>query len=380
MSSEKTHDPTAERLKKARKQGDTLQSRELATALIFAGGVAAIFAIGPWMLRSLMDMMIATLTIVRGDVWNFDPTRAIGSAVATIVVPLLLLLLIPAIAAFAAPALIGSLGFNGQALAFKGSRINPGAGLKRMFSTQGLVELGKAVAKTVLVGGVGIWLVLRQIGVLEASHAFDVASQSRDMVLEAGFALAMLAAALVLIALIDVPIQYLRRQARLRMTRQEVVDDHKQGEGSPELKAAIRRRQHETLSRSVHAAMAEAHVVITNPTHFAVALRYDPDKDAAPVILAKGCDAKAAAMRSLAADCSAVMVSHPSLARAIYFTGREGEQISPDLFRAVATVLAFVRQVDRMATADIERMAPIPPNVRYDRRGQLESEGGGLKT
>lgn len=371
MAGEKTHDPTASRLNRAREQGDTLQSRELAVALIFAGGVASLFAIGPWMMRSLKHMLVAGLTIEGDKVWQFDVARVMADSAATVALPLLLMVFVPAVCAFAAPAMLGSLGFNGAALEFKGSRINPGAGLKRMFSTHGLAELGKATAKAVLVGAVGVWLVLRQAETLSTHHVFDVALQSQSLVADAGFALALLAAGLVLIALIDVPVQYLRRRNRLRMTFQEVMDDHKQSEGSPELKAAIRRRQHDVLSRSVRAALAEAHVVITNPTHFAVALRYDPERDAAPVIVAKGCDAKAAAIRELAADSQAVLVSHPPLARAIYFTGREGEHIHSELFRAVATVLAFVRQIDRMAGADIERMAPVPPGARYDAEGKL---------
>lgn len=373
MAGEKTHDPTAARLKKAREDGDTLQSRELAVALIFAGGVASLFALGPWMLRSLKLMVTQALTIDSAMVWQFDMSGAMADSVATIALPLLLLVFIPAIAAFAAPALLGSLGFNSAAVSFKGSRINPGAGLKRMFSTHGLVELCKATAKALLVGAIGVWLVLRQADTLTTHHVFDVAQQSQNQVADAGFALAMLAAGLVLIALIDVPVQYLRRRKRLRMSYQEVLDDHKQSEGSPELKAAVRRRQQEVLSRSVQAALADSHVVITNPTHFAVALRYDPDRDVAPVITARGCDAKAAAMRALAAESDAALVSHPSLARAIYFTGREGDQIHGDLFRAVATVLAFVRQMDRMAGADIERLAPVPASTRYDANGRLEA-------
>lgn len=373
MSGEKTHDPTAGRLKKAVEQGDVFQSRELVVALIFGAGVMGILALGPWLIHELKAMMTAALTIDKARVRDFTAGSSAIDTVLPVILPLLALIAIPALASLAAPAMLGSLGFNGAAVQFKASRINPATGLKRIFSVQGLTELGKALAKTVLVGGIGTFIIMRQIDRLGGEHAFDVAEQSRVLAADLALALSLLAAALVLIALIDVPAQYLLRRNRLRMTHQEFLDDHKQTEGSPELKAAVRRKQQEVLSRSVRAAMAEAHVVITNPSHFAVALRYDPERDAAPIIVARGCDAKAAAMRALAADSEAVLVSHPSLARAIYFTGREGQPIHTDLFRAVATVLAFVRQIDRLAEEDIQRMAPVPASARYDANGRLET-------
>ena len=228
------------------------------------------------------------LSFGAADVADFDPGQVILRLLGAVALPLLILFALTLVAAVAAPAVLGSLGFRTKAFAFKGNKINPLTGMKRMFGLQGLIELAKSIAKVILLGGVGAWLIF---------------SQTRDMIglssQEIGPALAnvghiftitvlVMAGLLVLIALIDVPAQIFQRMRRLRMTKQEVKDEHKQTEGSPELKAALRSRQIATARNSARTAVAEATVVLTNPTHFAVALRYRPEMDAAPVVRRQG--------------------------------------------------------------------------------------------
>lgn len=163
----------------------------------------------------------------------------------------------------------------------------------------------------------------------------------------------------------------MQRAKRLGMTKQEVKDEHKESEGSPELKGHIRRRQFEVLSGSTRKAVAEASVIITNPTHFAVALRYKPGQDAAPVVVAKGCDAIAAAIRDLADTNGVTVLQYPELARAIYFTSRAGQIVNEGLYMAVATVLAFVFRVENRMAGEMDRpFITVPHDLRFDADGK----------
>jgi flagellar biosynthetic protein FlhB len=278
------------------------------------------------------------------------------------------------VAAIAAPALLGSLGFRAKAFGFKAEKLNPLSGLKRIFGVNGLVELGKSLAKVVLLGAVGAWLLLDQARGLIGLGSQDIGPALASVGTTFVTAILIMAVALVLIALIDVPAQIMQRAGRLRMTKQEVKEEHKQTEGSPELKAGIRRRQQEVLRGSARAAVAEATVILTNPTHFAVALRYRPGEDAAPIVVARGRGATAEAIRTLAADSKVPVLSYPQLARAIYFTTRTGHIIREDLYLAVATILAFVFNLESSLAAGA-RQPPVnvPAGARFDERGRPEA-------
>jgi flagellar biosynthesis protein FlhB len=184
-------------------------------------------------------------------------------------------------------------------------------------------------------------------------------------------AVLVMAVALAVIAGFDLPMQLMQRAARLRMTKQQVRDEHKETEGSPEMKGHIKSRQRQLLSNSARKAIREASVVLTNPTHFAVALRYRPGFDAAPVVLAKGKDEVAAAIRELAGENAVPMLNYPQLTRALYFTSRAGEIIREDLYIAVATVLAFVFNLDRaMADGIVQPQVDVPAAARFDEHGR----------
>jgi flagellar biosynthetic protein FlhB len=278
------------------------------------------------------------------------------------------------VAAIATPAMLGSLGFRSEAFGFKANKMNPLTGLKRMFGQQGLTELGKSLAKVLLLGGIGIWFLLDA-----ARGLVGLASQDlRPALTEVGntfvIAVLLMAVALAGIAAIDVPAMWAQRMGRLRMSKQEVRDEHKQTEGSPELKAAIRRRQHEVLRGSARSAVAEATVVLTNPTHFAVALRYRPGEDAAPIVVARGRGATAQAIRELAAENTVPILNYPQLARAIYFTTRTGHIIREDLYMAVAAVLAFVFNLDAaLASGAHQPRVDVPEGARFDEKGRPET-------
>lgn len=370
---QKTELPTPKRLRDAVQKGDVLQSRELGTALVMIVGAAWLALAGPMLVGCLGQMVGDALTFTAADLRNFDPAATTLRLLANIVLPLGALFALTVLAAIATPAALGSLGFRSSGFGFKGSKIDPAAGLKRIFGTQGLVELAKSMAKVALLGGVGFLLLKDQ-----ARGLFGLTAQElRGALGEVGssFILAVLVMSLALaaIALIDVPAQMFQRTKRLRMTKQEVKDEHKTTEGSPEVKGAIRRRQHEVLRGSARSAVKEATVVLTNPTHFAVALRYRPGEDAAPVVVARGRGAVAEAIKALATESQVPVLSYPQLARALYFTARTGQIIREDLYMAVAAVLAFVFNLEEaLKSGAPQPSVVVPAGARFDARGRPE--------
>lgn len=370
-SGERSHDPTPKRLREAQKEGDFLQSKELAVALVSASGLLALVFMGEWFVGEMQSMVQAGLSLNQSDIRNFDPGTAALDLVLHIALPLLILLALITGASLLSTALLGSFHFNASLAQPKWSRVNPAAGIKRMFGLHGIIELGKSLAKTLFLGVVGAIVFYSQWRRLGIEQGVDPNAQLAMIGSGISWALVAMALSLIAIALIDVPVQFVRRRSRLMMTRQQVMDEYKQTEGSPELKAAVRRRQFEVLSGSMRKAVDSATVILTNPDHFAVALRYNQGIDRAPVIVARTRGAAAEAVKDYAKSQSVPIVSHPMLARAIYFTGQNGQTIREDLFSAVAVVLAFVLNVDRhQDLANVESVAKVPEGARFDPDGR----------
>lgn len=372
-SGEKTEAPTAKRLRESAEKGDVLQSKELGGALVMIVGAGWLALGGPLLVQALAELLRGSLSFGRDAIDTFQPGQAVEARLAGLALPIGLLFAATVAAAIGAPALLGSFGFRWGAIAFKADRINPLSGIQRIFGTQGLVELVKAIAKIAVMGAIGWWLLRSRLPMITTMGRNDIVSNMADVGHTFVFAVIVMAMGLVLIAGVDVPVQIFRRIARLRMTKQEVKEEYKQTEGSPELKGAVRRRQMETARRSARGQMADASVVLTNPTHFAVALRYRPGQDAAPVVVARGRGATADAIRALAEEFEVPMLRYPQLARAIYFTTRAGQVIREDLYVAVATVLAFVFNIDRaMAEGRTQPDIDVPGEARFDENGRPE--------
>ena len=369
---EKTHAPSPKRLRDAAAKGDVLRSRDLATAATILTGAGWLVLAGPWMLAALGDAARHGLSWDRTMLEDFSPAQVMLPVMIAVLPPIFVLG-----GVVLAASLVAQLGVSGEGrwvnsnLAPKGSRINPLAGLKRMFGATGWIELAKAIAKVALLGTIAwVW---------GSAHMADLGDWGRAGLsgqLSSGWAalislLFALGGGLVIIALIDFPVQWLRRNQRLKMSFQEVRDEHKESEGSPENKAAQRRRQRELAMGGVAHAMREAQFVLTNPTHFAVAMAYDPALAAAPIVLARGRGDKALAMRELAAELSLPCLEYPALARSVYFTTRERQVIREELYAAVAGVLAFVLSLKRgERPARPEVLVPVA--LRFDVEGRLE--------
>lgn len=376
MSGEKTFAPTEKRLRDAAKNGDILRSRELATAVaVLVGAVWLKFA-GPWMLQAMATAARQGLTWDRAALEDFSPGKLLFNLALGVLPPLLLLAVGVMLAVTASQIGLADGRWVGANLLPKASRINPLSGLSRMFGAQGWIEVVKGFAKVLLLGAIAWnWGRSHLAGMLALGRGSALSGQLAQgwaMLTSLMFALAV---GLVLIALVDFPVQWLRRFLRLRMSQQEVRDEHKESEGSPEKKAAIRGKQRQLAMGGVAKAMREAQFVLTNPTHFSVAMAYDPDKASAPIVLAKGRGDKALAMRELARELDVPTLEYPALARSVYFTTRENQVIREELYAAIAGVLAFVlslKRGERPSAPAIE----VPVALRFDAEGRLDPAAG----
>lgn len=373
---EKSFAPSEKRKREAARRGDVIRSRELATAASVAIGAVWLMVAGPWMLGLLADVLRAGFTWDRAALDDFAPARLLMDAVMAVLPPILAL---GAAVIFAS--LLSQLGFGegrwlGGNLAPKGSRINPVAGLKRMFGPTGLIEMAKGVAKVGLLGTIAwVWAQgrLETFARLGRGNLFGELAYAWEALIELLF---WLAAGLLVIALIDLPVQLVRRMLRLKMTLQDVRDEAKESEGSPEKKGAIRERQRKIAMGGLVPALKEAQFIVANPSHFAVALAYDPAKAPAPMVIAKGRGDRALAMRQLAPEFAVPVLSYPALARSVYFTTREKQMIREDHYIAVAAILAFVLALKRGE----DRHAPqisVPMTVRFDAEGRLDPRQDG---
>lgn len=371
---EKTEAPTSKRLQESAKKGDVLQSKELGGAMVVVAGAIGLATLGNFLMDALGQMVASGLTIERNDIRDFNPSERTYHYLGKIIPPFLGLFGMTILAAIATPLLLGSMGFRWSAVKPKGEKLNPLNGLKRMFGTRGLIELAKSLAKVVLLGCIGLCLIYVNLPYMFALGGQDMRSaigQFGDLLT---VIMIIMAIGFFAIAGIDVPAQMFQRQQRLRMTKQEVKDEHKDIEGAPELKAALRKKQQETLSRSARKAVEEATVVINNPTHFSVVLRYRPGIDAVPMVLARGRGATALAIRDLAEEKAIPMLQYPVLTRAIYFTTPVGGLIDERLYVAVATVLAFLFRLDAQIADGLERPhIDLPEELRFDNNGNCES-------
>ena len=371
-SGEKTFAPTEKRRKDAAKNGDVLRSRELTTAIGILVGTVWLQLAGPWLLTQLGATARAGLTWNHASLETFTPGKLLGAAMLAAMPPVMVLGCMILAASLGSQIGLGDGAWVVGNVAPKASRLNPISGLKRMFGTQGLIELGKGLAKLALMGTIAfVWMRGRLSGMIGIG-AGEVRMQlayAWDALLSLLFALG---GGLLVIAMIDFPVQWVRRFMRLRMSLQEMRDEHKESEGSPEQKGALRQRQREIAMGGVQKAMREAQFVITNPTHFAVALAYDPLRASAPIVLAKGRGDKALAMRQLARELALPTLEYPALARSVYYTTRENQVIREELYGAVAAVLAFVLSLKRGESPATPRVA-VPIELRFDAQGRREA-------
>ncbi|MDO9597067.1 MAG: flagellar biosynthesis protein FlhB [Azoarcus sp.] len=344
---EKTEPASPRRIEQAREEGQVPQSRELSTFLVTMTGVATLWLFGGWMADRLYGLLRRAFAFERemafDHVLMLDGLNIqLGGALLTLM-PLFLTLLV---AAVASPIALGGLVFSSKALGPNFGRMNPIKGLGRMFSVHGLAEMVKAMLKALLIGGVAatvLWM--------SKDHLFDFMVEPLEVAMPdfadtVAFTALLITSSLGLLALMDVPFQLWQYHKKLRMTKEEVKREGKEQEGDPQLKGRIRAMQREMARRRMMSEVPKADVVVTNPTHFSVALKYDANKMAAPIVVAKGRGELALKIREIARENNVALLEAPPLARALY-THCELEQAVPAaLFTAVAEVMAYVYQLN----------------------------------
>ncbi len=380
QAQERTEEPTPKRLREAREKGQVPRSRELNTTLVLLTGAFAFFFSGPFMLSRLEALVIEGFSIDRATIFDTQALPAVlfsalGDAL-LLLAPLLAFLLL---ASVLGPLSLGGWAFSVEAVKPKLEKLDPIKGLGRIFSLKGLMELVKTLAKFVVVTAAAalvLWMSESELLQLGGQPLGTALEHTAQMLLWGFF---VLTGVLVLIAAVDVPFQLWEHHRQLRMTRQEVKDELKETEGNPEMRARVRQIQREMAQQRMMAEVPKADVVITNPTHFAVALKYDQQRSAAPRVVARGADLVAQEIRSIALQANVPVFEAPPLARALYWNTRLGQEIPAELYLAVAQVLAYIYQLREFRRGGAYPQPPthleVPPEMQRPPQADPDGEG-----
>jgi|MDTB01.1.fsa_nt_gb flagellar biosynthetic protein FlhB len=374
LGQERSEEPTSKRLDEARKKGQVARSRELNTFLVVVGGLTFLWMTSNQLSSATGSLMSEFLSPTDELMTNPDLLLPyLGSGLQLGILVVSPLLLVTVFLALVGPGIMGGVTFSVDALAFKPEKLDPIKGLTRIFSTKGLVELLKALLKFFLIAGISILLFFSmqtEIMSLTRLNVVEGIARSGEIIIWAALCAAL---SLAVVALIDIPFQIWDHTQQLKMTKQQVKDESKETEGRPEVKARIRQLQHQAAQRRMLEDVPKADVVITNPTHYSVALKYDSEGDSAPIVVAKGADLIAFKIRSIASEHKVPIYSEPPLARAIFGSTEIGDEIPAPLFLAVARVLAYVFQLARASATDyVPRPDALPLPDEFD---QFNNEG-----
>jgi len=370
----KTEEPTQRKLEKAREEGQFARSQDLTVAMITLGAALAIYAIGIYFPRNILELMTSLFLLDQNLIENPNSMQA---SFLTAFVNLLLLFLpvviVTIVMALGANFLFGGIGFSIKGFLPKGQKINPLNGLKKIFSAKSLFELVKSLLKLVVISGflyfcyVLFWEKLLIIGALST----QVAIISGLSIVAQSFV--VLSIALLIIAAVDAPYQFFQFKDQQKMSFQEIKDEYKESEGQPEVKRKIREKQREAAMASMIDAIKDADVVVTNPNHFAVALSYQVGGTAAPVVIAKGMNLIAERIKEEAKNLGVTIFEQPELARALYFTTEINSQIPEQLYKVVAEVIAYVFNLNAFVADQRQVQKPlirVPDDCRYDEFGR----------
>ena len=373
-SQEKTEEPTARRLSKAREEGQIARSTEITIAASVISVAIYIYLFGSSLLGNVANIFAQGL--VFDSLAVLEPQVAAGrlaDAMIEALFSILPILILTGVVVLACSGLIGGYNFSWKSLQPKASKFNPIAGFKRMFGMQALVNLGKSIAKFLLVGGVTYFLIdasiteFAEISLMALEPGLTVSASILTM------AFLVASSTLIIIALIDAPYQVYQHNQKMKMSLKEVKDERKDTEGSPEVKQRIRQKQREVSAARMLEAIAEADVVITNPEHFAVALAYDPSSEDPPKVVAKGADIMAERIRERAGEEGVPLFQSPVLARALFFTTEIEAFIPEPLFEAVAQVIAYIFNINSINRSSNLRDKPVPrvpDNMVFDSEGR----------
>jgi flagellar biosynthetic protein FlhB len=347
QSGEKTEQPTPKRLDDARKEGNIPRSRELSTAAVYGACVLAMMAFSGMLARGGLQWMKQALQPDPGLLQQ--PDELFGHAGQLLLAGMLVispLLAIGLLASFVSPVLMGGLHWTNKSLVPKLDRMSPLAGIKRLYGGEAVAEFAKSLLRVLFVGAAGTLVMVSSMPLLRGLLHKPLETAIADGLQFALRLMLATAAAFFLLAVLDAPYQRWNWLRKLKMTREELKREHKESEGSPEVKGRIRQMQMQMSQRRMMQDVPTADVIVVNPTHYAVALKYQGDNMNAPVVVARGVDEVALRIRALAQQHRVAVVSAPPLARALYREGQLGKEIPVRLYSAVAQVLSYVYQLN----------------------------------
>lgn len=365
---DRTEEATPKRIADARKKGDVPRSRELNTVLMLLASLIGFAILGGGGVQAYKRLAANQWSVDRQDAFNDE------SVLNGLYVPFIEALWISApflflmfVAVFIGPLCMGGWVFSASSVKIDPKKLSPLAGLKRMVGIQSLAELLKAILKVILLGGLAVFLLNLHLEDYLKLGAMPISDAINSMFGIVFVIILVLVLSLGLVALIDVPYQQWSYAKKLRMTLQEVRDENKEQQGNPEVKSKVRQMQQAMAGKRMLADVPDADVIIINPTHFSVALKYNED-EVAPVVVAKGVDHLALKIREVGKDSDVAIFSAPPLARSLYRHTEVGECIPSDLYLAVAQVLAYVMQVKKLSFPDRRRLVeptdlPIPDSL-----------------
>ncbi|WP_440904044.1 flagellar biosynthesis protein FlhB [Catenovulum sp. SX2] len=371
---DRTEEPTAKKKSDARNKGQIPRSRELGTMMVLVGGGIGFLLYGHYLAGALFRMFKQGFILEREDA--FDMSRMLvrlENLLFEVTWPVLAVLIVLVVFAVIGNVAVGGYNFSTKAMQPKLSKMNPINGIKRIFGTQGLIELVKSIAKVAVVIGTAYMcfnLFYQELLHINVENMPSGLFKALEILI---WVFLILSCSLIVITLIDVPYQLYHHNEQLKMTKQEVKDEHKNSEGDPQVKGRIRSAMFRAHQRRMMQEVPKADVVVTNPTHFAVALKYDPLGTGAPRLVAKGADEMAAHIRKIAEAHQVPILTAPMLARAIYYTTEFEEEIPEKLFAAVAQVLAYVFALRDYKKGKVKKRPkqftpsklPIPPDMHY---------------
>lgn len=366
---ERTEDPSPRRLEEARSKGQVARSQELVTFSVVMAGVVALIATGADLLEALKKITRANLSFDSRTLGDMDQLLIhLSQACADALVALLPLLATTVVAAIASSIMLSGWLFTFDAVTPKFSKLNPMTGIGRMFSTRALVDMSKAILKSALIGGVAVatlWFEKDEIIQLVAMPPYESLAYLWELI---KFTLLMVAGSMLVIVAIDVPFQLWDYKKNLRMTKEEVKQENKESDGDPQVKAKIRQLQMQAARQRMMSEVPKANVIVTNPTHYAVALQYDEKTMKAPRVVAKGSFLLAERIIELGRENKVPVLRTPPLARALYHHAELGEDIPTPLYTAVAEVLAYIFQLNHFQRfgghePSLAKQLPVPAEL-----------------
>lgn len=371
-SAEKTEQPTPKKLQDAAEKGQIARSKDMGTAFVLIGSAAAILVFGKMLAKAMLEICQRMLQLNQKDIFETNSMFTVwGAAGEKLAAPMAGIFLLILIAAFVGNILLGGFNFSWQAAGPKASKMNPLTGLKRMFGLQALVELLKSVLKVIVVVGIAYLLLKLFFFDIMALSLMSEPNNIESALYFLAWLFLGLCASVSVIALVDAPYQKWNHIKQLKMSLQEIKDEYKNSEGDPQIKARIRRTQMQMSMKRMMQEVPKADVIVTNPTHFAIALKYDQGKFRAPVVVAKGVDEVAMHIRKIANEHKVPIIESPALARSIYHTTELDHPIPEQLFAAVAQVLAYVYQLKMYKKGKgsrpktLAKDLPIPEGYRH---------------